>query len=274
MTISRYRVFNYLYLSQYSQIHSMKANLIIGLYLLVALIAYFQKGACNNPASESLPENTIENKNLKGISSSDTISLFNDTSCIVLDTVKFDLFTGGKVKHKLVLNNISENDLPFNISVEYGPQNNYALEFNGIDGFVDCGNDSSLNIEKSITIEAWVYAIDWFRDKKILHKGKFFSRYLISSVKDSLLSFNIMGEFQGKTQAPLPIPKNWTHIAAVYNFNSGIVQLFYNGIKVSESTNIFLDIPPNDYQLFIGASRIPLIGIWRPHLLKRNSFLI
>jgi len=31
-----------------------------------------------------------------------------------------------------------------------------ALQFDGKDDYVDCGNDESLNITEAITIEAWV----------------------------------------------------------------------------------------------------------------------
>ena len=34
----------------------------------------------------------------------------------------------------------------------------YALQFNGINGYIDAGNASSLNIGDEITIEAWVLA--------------------------------------------------------------------------------------------------------------------
>jgi hypothetical protein len=43
----------------------------------------------------------------------------------------------------------------------------YALEFNGKDNYVDCGNDSSLALEKEFTLCAWIYkqssSADWER---------------------------------------------------------------------------------------------------------------
>jgi len=35
-----------------------------------------------------------------------------------------------------------------------------ALSFDGVDDFVDCGNDASLNITGDITIEAWIYPVE------------------------------------------------------------------------------------------------------------------
>jgi len=200
----------------------MKANLVIGLYLLITLISYLQEGKCNTTTSlgvaEILPQSNDDKDNHDGFVSIDTILLLDDTSSIVLDTIKFDLYTGGKASHKLVLNNKSEKELPFNISVEYGPQNNYALEFNGLDGCVDCGNDSSLNISESITIEAWTYAYEWSRNRNILYKrtgGTYTLKY--ETDLDSL-GLRIIGKSnRWRVFSRKPSEHAWHHIAAVYD---------------------------------------------------------
>jgi len=46
-------------------------------------------------------------------------------------------------------------------------------EFDGIDDYVDCGNDESLNITDEITIEAWVKKEEFARIESILSKGPY-----------------------------------------------------------------------------------------------------
>ena len=62
--------------------------------------------------------------------------------------------------------------MSYSFSVEYGPQNNYALSFDGTDGYVDCGNDSSLNIDGPFTIEFWIfpkrYEENWIISKEFI----------------------------------------------------------------------------------------------------------
>ena len=52
-------------------------------------------------------------------------------------------------------------------SSKYG---DYALDFDGTDDYVDCGNNPSLNITDAITIEAWIYAGAWQATTPIVYK--------------------------------------------------------------------------------------------------------
>lgn len=56
----------------------------------------------------------------------------------------------------------------WNTSGKYGS----ALTFDGVDDYVDCGNDSSLNIVDDITIEMWIYPRSTLTWQQILGKGQ------------------------------------------------------------------------------------------------------
>jgi len=47
-----------------------------------------------------------------------------------------------------------------------------ALSFDGVDDYVDCGNDSSLNITNAFTVEAWVKVSDTSNVEQIVAKAK------------------------------------------------------------------------------------------------------
>jgi len=255
----------------------MKANLVIGLYLLITLISYLQEGKCNTTTSlgvaEILPQSNDDKDNHDGFVSIDTILLLDDTSSIVLDTIKFDLYTGGKASHKLVLNNKSEKELPFNISVEYGPQNNYALEFNGLDGCVDCGNDSSLNISESITIEAWTYAYEWSRNRNILYKrtgGTYTLKY--ETDLDSL-GLRIIGKSnRWRVFSRKPSEHAWHHIAAVSDYHLGKMAFYVDGYIINVKANISGKVSNNDSSLFIGCQGIKHFDIFRPDIWGGGMF--
>jgi hypothetical protein len=57
------------------------------------------------------------------------------------------------------------------ISGELSAQNlaGNALRFDGVDDYVDCGNDASLNINDKLTIEAWIYSTT-FNNGRIVSK--------------------------------------------------------------------------------------------------------
>jgi hypothetical protein len=49
----------------------------------------------------------------------------------------------------------------------------YALEFDGTGGYLDCGNDSTLDISRDLTIEVFLQVHDFSRGNSILSRGRF-----------------------------------------------------------------------------------------------------
>lgn len=56
-------------------------------------------------------------------------------------------------------NNNDGNKKAVNEPIEVGGKIAKAQEFDGVDDYVDCSNDPSLNITEEITIEAWIYPV-------------------------------------------------------------------------------------------------------------------
>ena len=47
-----------------------------------------------------------------------------------------------------------------------------ALDFDGVDDYVDCGNDGSLNITDKMTIEFWIYPRENTQNRHIVSRGE------------------------------------------------------------------------------------------------------
>ena len=67
----------------------------------------------------------------------------------------------------------------------------YALRFDGVDDYVDCGSDKSLDLREALTIEAWIHpdGIQGQPMKECGLVGKGFSSYCLVSWLDAQCHF-------------------------------------------------------------------------------------
>ncbi|OIN96631.1 hypothetical protein AUJ66_05670 [Candidatus Desantisbacteria bacterium CG1_02_38_46] len=130
-----------------------------------------------------------------------------------------------------------------------------ALEFNGEAGYVDCGNNSSLDMTTNdFTVEVWVKS-NGYVISSIISKGSWFDQgsagYDISfAYNPKNIYFNI---YNGSTYYPLMTSLGevfpWSHIVGVRR--GGRVEVWVNGVKESS-----VDYPTssisNSENLYIG----------------------
>ncbi len=133
-----------------------------------------------------------------------------------------------------------------------------ALEFNGIDDYVDVPDSASLDITTAITVEAWVKADTWdnyyssstLNVCNILDKGEHQTAqaYDLYSYQGAL-HFRINKQSQGASSTGLPSIGVWHHIAGTYD---GIdIKLFVDGVQVG-IRNQEGPVKTNTYPLYIG----------------------
>lgn len=134
-----------------------------------------------------------------------------------------------------------------------------ALDFDGVDDKVDCGNDTSVQINgKTITLEAWIYPTAWKTnayDGNVICKEYNTSNYgyMLRVGAGGKLNFAIGdGSWHEITTANTILSLNtWQHIAGTYDGTK--MRVYLNGSAVdSSSVSVSISSTPG-VNLLIGA---------------------
>lgn len=133
-----------------------------------------------------------------------------------------------------------------------------ALEFDGVDDYVDCGNDDSLNVfstegSKLITISLWIKRSNTGRDDKMLGKGKQGEGYYIMIRSNNRLRFTTLGVRDYDFTTTIE-DTNWHHVVFVYD-SSFDVSLYIDGNFKEKLTHGSVGIPSSE-PFFIGRNMI------------------
>jgi hypothetical protein len=120
-------------------------------------------------------------------------------------------------------------------SLETNAQGNNALDFDGANDIVDCGNDTSIQIfGTKLSLEAWIYPTTWgtnVYDNNVINKEYNTSNYgfMLRVGAGGKLNFGFgNGSWHEITSSKVVLALNtWQHIAATYD---GVkMRLFVNG---------------------------------------------
>ena len=121
------------------------------------------------------------------------------------------------------------------ICIELSAQN--ALDFDGTDDKVDCGNDTSVQISgKAITLEAWIYPTAWKTnafDGNVINKEYNTSNYgyMLRVGAGGKLNFAIGdGTWREITTGTILSLNTWQHIAGTYD--GAKMRVYLNGAAV------------------------------------------
>ena len=113
-----------------------------------------------------------------------------------------------------------------------------AFEFDGVDDYVDVGNDSSLNPTNGITISAWVKIDDDTNVKEIVTKGAWDTGYELRIGVNEDVQMFINGSLD--TKGTLTVGK-WHHV--VGTFNGTDVTAWLDGVSSGSPTAYSGEIP-------------------------------
>ncbi len=147
----------------------------------------------------------------------------------------FDEGTGTIVNDSSGNNN---NGTLYNGPIWTDGQVNKTLSFDGVDDYVDCGNDESLNITDAITIEGWFQSNEGTNYGMIISKmtGWRASGYWMSYDK-GLYIFNVgKGSDYQMWGASASAGAEWTHITGTFT-KDGQIKIYKNGVLV-QSQNV------------------------------------
>ena len=131
-------------------------------------------------------------------------------------------------------------------------------DFDGTDDYVDCGNDTSLDITDEITMDVWVKMrgtqSTW---AGIVSKGQNTGSYCLFVNKDTTkIAFRLNGTSATDLYSG-DLGTDWNHVIATYNKNSGIYnqKLYINGVEIRHRTDT-LTISISDLDLLIGNTEV------------------
>lgn len=145
--------------------------------------------------------------------------------------------------------------------------------FDGIDDYMDCGHDESLNITDALTLEAWVLATGFLANDNshILRKEGSYGMWVEKSTACP------WGRIWQSDGAEISIPKNksinlneWSHLGIIANPDTFLVEMFtnrelnsqtnYDGTIYASGAHLFIsyykDNPPEHWKGFIAEARI------------------
>ncbi len=114
----------------------------------------------------------------------------------------------------------------------------YGLYFDGTDDYVDCGNDSSLDITDEITIELWINS-DTEKSLIIGKGGNYWTaKYTIYYISQGAFEFSIYTDETGHSRlgdgVPSVSPNVWHHIVGTYT--NGSQKIYIDGVMTNEKT--------------------------------------
>ncbi|MCX6270714.1 MAG: right-handed parallel beta-helix repeat-containing protein [Bacteroidetes bacterium] len=150
-----------------------------------------------------------------------------------------------------------------------------ALDFDGTNDYVNCGNAGSLNITGTMTIEAWIKADTWGANS---YDGSIVSKdystpggYTLCCGDNGRLNFVIgaSGAWRYVISGPVMAAGQWNHVAGVYDGSS--ISIYING-KLEGRLSCLFNPSVSSNSLFIGNSpgfptrlfdgRIEEVRIW------------
>lgn len=147
---------------------------------------------------------------------------------------------------------------PANCPEQVGSKNmilDKALKFDGIQDYINCGNDPSLNITDAITIEAWVYSSVGQSFKSLVQKGALgdydYMLYWSGGASPSV-NFGIKdssGTSSWGTAVSVSL-NSWIHVVGVYDGDK--LYIYINGELGSSKETALTNIRATSNNLNIG----------------------
>ena len=133
--------------------------------------------------------------------------------------------------------------------------NGFALDFNGVNNYVSCGNNSSLNITNAITVEAWVKN-DGYGWQGIVSKWSGGKSYALSTDWGNYGKAMFFLSYDGTNYYTVEgttclVNTGWHHIVGTYDGNW--MRLYVDGVQEGTPVNQAFNISVSTGNLIIGA---------------------
>jgi hypothetical protein len=133
-----------------------------------------------------------------------------------------------------------------------------ALQFDGVDDYVEVPDSVSLDGLGSLTIEAWIKP-EVAQQGGIVTKGTYdgarYWVYQLETASDATLYFSIndvnYNRFELRTVDTVPLD-SWSYVAAVWDGATGDAKIYINGVEVAATASAIISMADNTYPAYIG----------------------
>ncbi|TFH01296.1 MAG: LamG domain-containing protein [Calditrichales bacterium] len=140
------------------------------------------------------------------------------------------------------------------IIVTWGEEQDFALDFDGLNDMVLVPDNEKLHMTASMTLEAWIFPRDVSTNpggdaRMIIRKGNVYNRINYSLAIDiykgpGVLTFGA-GTGVSSTENALKI-NQWQHVAGVCNPRTGLISLYINGRLAGQESIVASPQPSTD----------------------------
>jgi len=132
---------------------------------------------------------------------------------------------------------------------------NKALSFDGSSSYVNCGNNSSLNMGTgSFTHSAWIKAPEGNTNRNIIDKGLGTTAYGFRLGTDGKVSVDIRGGGAIGTASTIRVDDNsWHYVSVVLDQSSDLVKIYIDGVLNNTGDASAIGDTDNSNNFFIGA---------------------
>jgi hypothetical protein len=137
---------------------------------------------------------------------------------------------------------------PQNISAWTSGIRGGAVNFDTTDYFT-ASSTPSLNITDAITISAWIYALDWSSNRRIVQKGLNDNQYRLTA-EGGILKFELLQVTFGSIATALPSTSQWHHVVGTYD--GGTIAIYIDG-ALANSTGATGSMFTSTDDVFIGT---------------------
>ncbi len=130
-----------------------------------------------------------------------------------------------------------------------------AYDFDGTDDYVDCGNDSSLNLTDSLTISAWINPRTFGQNGwgRIVDKGDRTTGYSFFVDKRTQgITYVIYGGILVPSNSNTVTLNQWQHVAVVYDQSSSTVTFYVDGQQAGSAVYATSPVDSANSPLVVG----------------------
>jgi len=130
-----------------------------------------------------------------------------------------------------------------------------AIEFDGTNDYVDCGNDSSLDATDEITVEAWINPVATPDQAGIVSKRKVSEvegNWTLRVGESNVLEWLVWTPAQNVESASTISTSVWTYAVATFNNTTKATKIYINGELDKEDSTITNDLSSQTEDVLIG----------------------